>query len=318
MLVQLPRRTARVVPGFAFLASIIAIFSGAQLFALGHHRRVPSADALPRRWTGRPTWSGRSPTTNEPPTCSTRFEGAGAILECSLVPWDTEIFGFPVAQIDRHRARTRTRTPTDVLERFDAWCAEHDGAPRLVPARPRAAARIDGPRGASGSGSWRWSTARASIAFDAIGAPRHDIRRRRGDGRGSRRDRGDRVLRAFTTGRFLLDQRLAPELSNRRYATWVRTSFESARQTVLKAEVDGELVGFFIVERRPDASVYWHLTAIAPESQGKGIGMSLWQTDAAAPPGGGRDRPSRRRSPATTCRSSTCTRDWASRSRRPR
>ncbi len=47
---------------------------------------------------------------------------------------------------------------------------------------------------------------------------------------------------------------------------------------LLKAEVEGDLVGFFILEHRPDRSVYWHLTAIAPRWQGKGMGMSLWQT----------------------------------------
>jgi ribosomal protein S18 acetylase RimI-like enzyme len=83
---------------------------------------------------------------------------------------------------------------------------------------------------------------------------------------------------AFTTGRFLLDQRLPPDLSSRRYATWVRSAFDSSVQHVLKAESGGELVGFFIVERRADSSVYWHLTAVAPGSQGKGIGLSLWQT----------------------------------------
>jgi ribosomal protein S18 acetylase RimI-like enzyme len=83
---------------------------------------------------------------------------------------------------------------------------------------------------------------------------------------------------AFTTGRFLLDWRLPAELSSRRYASWVRTSLNQGGQTVLKAELDGELVGFFIVEHRPDQGVYWHLTAVAPQSQGKGVGMSLWQT----------------------------------------
>lgn len=38
------------------------------------------------------------------------------------------------------------------------------------------------------------------------------------------------------------------------------------------------MVGFFIVEPHLDRSVYWHLTAIAPPWQGKGIGLSLWQT----------------------------------------
>jgi RimJ/RimL family protein N-acetyltransferase len=83
---------------------------------------------------------------------------------------------------------------------------------------------------------------------------------------------------AFTTGRFLLDRRLPPYLSNRRYATWVRNSANAPGHTILKAEVDGELVGFFIIEDRSDGAVYWHLTAIAPAWQGRGIGSSLWRT----------------------------------------
>ena len=82
---------------------------------------------------------------------------------------------------------------------------------------------------------------------------------------------------AFSTGRFLLDQRLPPELSG--VATRPGCGPASGRrQIVLKAEVEGDLIGFFIVEHRPDQSVYWHLTAIAPDWQGKGMGMSLWQT----------------------------------------
>ncbi len=42
---------------------------------------------------------------------------------------------------------------------------------------------------------------------------------------------------AFETGRFLLDWRLQPELSKQRYATWVRNSFQTPGQSVLKAEV---------------------------------------------------------------------------------
>ncbi len=57
----------------------------------------------------------------------------------------------------------------------------------------------------------------------------------------------------------------------------MRTSFESDGHAVLKAEADDQLVGFLIVEHRPDGSAYWHLTAIAPEWQGKGIGTSVWQ-----------------------------------------
>jgi RimJ/RimL family protein N-acetyltransferase len=83
---------------------------------------------------------------------------------------------------------------------------------------------------------------------------------------------------AFTTGRYLLDHRLAPDVNGRRYVTWVRSAAGSSGQTVLKAELDGELVGFFVIEERPDHGVYWHLTAMAPTAQGRGIGRSVWET----------------------------------------
>jgi ribosomal protein S18 acetylase RimI-like enzyme len=82
---------------------------------------------------------------------------------------------------------------------------------------------------------------------------------------------------AFTTGRFLLDPCLDGELSGRRYRHWVRSSFADPRHQVLKAELDGVLVGFFVVEERPDGTAYWHLTAIAPEHQGRGVGRAVWQ-----------------------------------------
>jgi RimJ/RimL family protein N-acetyltransferase len=113
--------------------------------------------------------------------------------------------------------------------------------------------------------------------FDDVAAPRHDIRI--AEASPSDAVAIERVAASvFTTGRFRLDERLPPELSDRRYSRWVANSLESSEQTVLKADVGSELVGFFIVEHRSDGSVYWHLTAIAPEWQGKGMGMSLWRT----------------------------------------
>ncbi len=206
---------------------------------------------------------------------SARFEGAGAILECSLVPWDTEIFGFPVAQIGRIEL-AEGADPTEALEGFEAWCA--DGAVRLVSCRlDHGRLRESMALEATGFRFVEMVYGPRFDRFDAIGTPRHEVQlteATEADVAGIEAIASS----AFTTGRFLLDERLDPELSHRRYATWVRTSFGSDRQTVLKAELDRQLVGFLIVERRPDASVYWHLTAIAPGSQGKGIGTSVWQT----------------------------------------
>ena len=51
--------TARSCPGFAFLASIDRDLQRRAAVRARDHRRVPGPDALSRRWTGRPTWSGR-------------------------------------------------------------------------------------------------------------------------------------------------------------------------------------------------------------------------------------------------------------------
>ena len=209
------------------------------------------------------------------PTDETRFERAGALLECSVVPWDSEIFGFPVAQVSRFELGGGPESAA-VLDAFETWCAsrnvhlvscrlDHKRLPESMALEERGFRFIEivyGPR---------------FEAFERIRAPKHIIRvAEAADADVARIE--EVAYSAFSTGRFLLDQRLPPELSRRRYSTWVRTSFGSDRQVVLKAEVEGDLIGFFIVEHRQDQSVYWHLTAIAPDWQGKGMGMSLWQT----------------------------------------
>jgi RimJ/RimL family protein N-acetyltransferase len=204
-----------------------------------------------------------------------RLEENGAVIECFLVPWDTEAFGFTVAQIG-HVVLGEGARADAVLEEFDRWCAGR--AVRLV------SCRLD------------HTQLRESMALEGHGfrfvemvyGPRLDELERVTEPRqvievseakeGDLPSIEDIAGSAFTTGRYLLDWRLPPELSNHRYATWVRNSFDDPGQRVLKAEIDGRLVGFFIVETRPDQSVYWHLTAIAPSWQGKGVGLSLWQT----------------------------------------
>jgi RimJ/RimL family protein N-acetyltransferase len=70
----------------------------------------------------------------------------------------------------------------------------------------------------------------------------------------------------------------------------VQNSFADPRHEVLKATIAGDLVGFFIVEDRPDAGAYWHLTAIAPTWQGKGIGRRLWAAMVARHHAAGQQR----------------------------
>ena len=211
------------------------------------------------------------PSTNDP----TRIDHGGSTLECSLVPWDTEIFGFPVAQVDRVELAGDAGAD-EVMARFDAWCADRDVrlvSCRLDHARLRESMALEGL-------GFRFVEMVYSPRISDLGsvaAPQHAIEV--GEPVPGDLEAIEEIAYAvFSTGRFLLDWRLPGELSRRRYATWVRNSLDSSEQTVLKAESGGELIGFFIVEPRPDRSVYWHLTAIAPGWHGKGMGKSLWQT----------------------------------------
>ena len=95
---------------------------------------------------------------------------------------------------------------------------------------------------------------------------------------------------AFTTGRFLLDGRLDPAAEP---STLRELGPDQLRERTPHGAQGGgrpaELVGFFIAEHRPDGVVYWHLTAMAPAWQGKGLGLERVADDAAAAPDGGRD-----------------------------
>jgi len=199
----------------------------------------------------------------------------GSTIRFGLVPWDTDIFGFPVAEIAELSLPPGTDGAT-ALGPFLAWCATHEV--RL------AVCRLDHDR-------LHESMALEEAGFrfiESVHAPRFELDRPV--------DPPDRTLRvrrarpgdlealqaiaasAFTTGRYLVDWRLPPELNHRRYAAWVGNAIRSSDQVVLVAEDDDTLVGFFIVERRPDGTEYWHLTAVAPSMQGRGYGLRLWRT----------------------------------------
>jgi ribosomal protein S18 acetylase RimI-like enzyme len=213
-------------------------------------------------------------TAGLPPIETIRRERNGATVEWFLVPWDSEVFGFPVAQVERFELGP-DGDPA-VLRDVAEWCVEKNV--RLV------SCRLDHL-------SLRESMALESLGFRFVemvyqpvldgladvARPAHPIAVEPAGPRDLERIE-EVAYEAFGTGRFVLDPRLDSDLGRRRYARWVRTSLESSGQSVLKAEIDGEVAGFFIVEERPDRSVYWHLTAIAPAFQGRGVGRSLWLT----------------------------------------
>lgn len=192
------------------------------------------------------------------------------------VPWDSETFGFGVAQIDSIELGTGDPA-SDFLE-FEQWCrAQCMGlvSCRLAHDKLRESA---------------WLESRGFRFIEMVYRPRLDRLPS-----ASSPDSGLLITQAqardlpaleeiagqaFTTGRFHLDPFLERGLSGKRYRSWVRTSLANPEHQVLKATLDGALVGFFVVEEA-DAAAYWHLTAMAPAFQGRGLGESLWRAMVA-------------------------------------
>lgn len=191
-----------------------------------------------------------------------------------LVPWDTQIFGRAVAQIERLELG-----PGDAdaaFAPFDDWCAAQQVA--------LAACRLDHQR----LREIAWLGRRGFRFVETMVYPRYDDLSRLpavGNPRAiTIADAAPEQLEAiqaiaaaaFVTSRFVIDPWIAPELGARRYRTWVSNSFADPAHRVLTALIDDQIAGFFIVEERKDGGAYWHLTAVAPAFQGRGVGKALW------------------------------------------
>ena len=202
----------------------------------------------------------------------------GVEVDLFLVPWDSEIFKFPVAQIERIEVKP-DGDPADGMARFRSWLDDHDiclASCRLASNRLRESMLLE-------ENGFRF----IEMVYSPVLAPIPALSGIDEDPVISEAQLEDRPVieaiagRVFATGRYLLDCRLDGEAGHRRYRAWVQNSFDDPRQKVLKATVGDDLVGFFIVEHRPAQSVYWHLTAIAPAWQGKGTGKRLWRAMVA-------------------------------------
>ncbi len=207
-----------------------------------------------------------------------RIVGRGLQLEFFLVPWDTEILGFPVAQIERIEVESDS-DPARGMEEFSSWLDRHEirlASCRLASDRLRESMLLE-------ANGFRFIEMVYSPVLSPIPASSR-IDEDLGIAKAQPEDLPaieGIAESAFATGRHILDWRLDGTASHRRYRVWVQNSFADPRHEVLKATIAGDLVGFFIVEDRPDAGAYWHLNAIAPAWQGKGIGKRVWATMVA-------------------------------------
>jgi len=196
-------------------------------------------------------------------------------LDFYLVPWDTEIFGVPVAQI----ASVRVEEPTQAAQDYGAfvdWCSRQHVTlcSCRLPANRLADSMFLEERG------FRFielnylprltGLQRSTTSNDGVGVACAD--------EVDRAQLVDMAAQVFRNGRFHDDPRIGAKLGNRRYRAWMENAFSSPHQRVLKCSLDGRIVGFFVVEEPERGHCFWSLNGLAPGCEGQGLGKRVWRS----------------------------------------
>lgn len=199
---------------------------------------------------------------------------AALYLSANITPWDTQSFGFGVAQINRVDCLT-SDVGSALLDPFIRWLEKNDirlVSVRLPCEKLRESMLLE-------RGGFRF----VEVALH----PYHDLPYPRLE------NAGELVIepalhsdvpalqamasRAFPYGRIHADPRLGAELGDLRYGRWVANCLAHPRQRLLKVtNEDAAIAALFVVEARDNMSVYWHLTAVSPDLRGRGTGWRVW------------------------------------------
>lgn len=194
-------------------------------------------------------------------------------LLAGAVPWDSAVFGFPVAQIHT----LDLIEPIGATSEYDAFRRWLDAegirivSCRLPHDRLRESMFLE-------SHGFRFVEMVLHPKIDNIQAldlPEENLTVASAS-KADVPELAEIAERAFSHERYHVDPRLNRKLADVRYGRWVKNSLDHLTQRLLKITDGGRLLAFFLVELQ-DRSAYWHLTAVAPEWQGRGYGLRIWQ-----------------------------------------
>jgi GNAT superfamily N-acetyltransferase len=204
-----------------------------------------------------------------------RFSIDRSAFRCELNPWDSEIFGFPVALIERLGEATRPRPDRFPVALFE-WLERH----RVGIASCRLPCTL-----------LRESIGLEGAGFRFIEVVLHPFMdhlqdcRLAATGLHVSEARGPMLVaiselaaNVFGNERYHADPRLDPAVADRRYAQWVLNSASATNTKVVGIFDNSELVAFFVCKEEAEGRVEWLLTAVAPKYQGRGIGLRAWMT----------------------------------------
>jgi RimJ/RimL family protein N-acetyltransferase len=203
------------------------------------------------------------------------IETCNLLLEASLVSWDTEIFSFPIGQINQIKILNSKKSIKGYSE-FESW--RDDNCYGLISCRI-SHDLIDESLFLEGKG-FRFIETVLHPKLNALDelnitdqglkvvlASKNDLINLR------------RIAEsAFKNERFHIDPRIDSSLADIRYGRWVSTTIDHPLQFLFKILEKESIVALFIIEVKTDGDAYWHLTAVAPEYQGRGYGRRAWLT----------------------------------------
>ena len=194
-------------------------------------------------------------------------------LQASKVPWDTCVFGYPVASIDRINLYNQDCVNKD-FEGFMDWIDQEKI--RLVSCRlPH------------NDITTIMFLERHSYKFiEMVLHPIIHINDSRVSGFDgfiveSVRENELTIVSAmanksFGFERYHIDPRVNSNAADLRYGSWVKNTFNQRDQKLVKISFHKDILGFFIIERLSNDKFYWHLTALNPAFVGKGLGLGVW------------------------------------------
>jgi len=199
---------------------------------------------------------------------------ARAEAPCRLLEWDSEHFGFPIAEV------TGGKLDQEVTPQIETWCREQgvrclylladaDDAPtallaadhdfRVVDHRVIARRDLRGVKPAPDPEGFR--------VREATEADLPRIRKI--------------AARSHGATRFYFDGRFPRERSDAMYEVWVRNGLTDERLQLNVAEADGELLGYHVIRRPgPDRAGNGVLLAVDDRHRGRGVDLGLMNVAA--------------------------------------
>lgn len=88
----------------------------------------------------------------------------------------------------------------------------------------------------------------------------------------------DMAAKIFADSRLHADPEIDSRIGDRRYRGWASNAFRHSAQQVMKCVMEGQIVGFMVVEAPAPAERFWSLVGLAPGLAGQGLGRRVWQT----------------------------------------